>query len=82
MVRTQRYKWWKDDTGEYLFDIEKDPYEKNNLIQLSEYKQVAEGMRSRLSEFILTTQVNYSANYKGRVKRYREKLNPSFAVRG
>ncbi|MDP4711725.1 MAG: sulfatase [Saprospiraceae bacterium] len=58
-VRTPKYKYiryhgiW--DVNE-LYDIEKDPWEMNNLIRNPEYKEVASGLRTALFEWLQRTQ--------------------------
>lgn len=52
MIRTERYKYTRyiEDGGEELFDLEKDPMEKKNLVKDSGYGEVLEKMRGLLHQ--------------------------------
>lgn len=71
MVRKGAYKWFVMRGKEHLFDLEKDPFEKNNLIDSPEHEKVAVSLRERLRTFLMTDQINYSAGYKPLEERVR-----------
>ncbi len=50
--RTRRYKYarYKSDGQEFLFDLEADPYEKNNLIGIPEFRETEENMKKQMEE--------------------------------
>jgi arylsulfatase A-like enzyme len=75
MARTARYKWWVEERGESLYDMEADPYEMHNLADDPAQKPVLEQMRARMLTELRTTQVNLSEGYKSKVKRLREKAS-------
>ncbi len=72
MARNDRYKWWAQDDDEYLFDMESDPLEMNNLGHSEEHRSTSERMRRQLLTYLRTTQVNLAAGTKSKVQRLRE----------
>ena len=71
MVRKDNYKWFIFRGKEALFDLAKDPFEKNDLIQSPDFQQVATSLRDRLRTFLMTDQINYSVGYKPLDERVR-----------
>jgi arylsulfatase A-like enzyme len=63
MVRSGHFKWFVESGKEYLFDLESDPFELENLIQLKKHAARAQAMREHLRKFLMTQQVNHSAGY-------------------
>ena len=59
MVRTERYKYAVEETGEgyLLFDVEEDPTEQRNLVGHPDYAHVEREMRERLFAFQTGTQI-------------------------
>ena len=54
-VRTDRWlyaRWYKNETGPYLFDVRNDPYELNNLWDNPEYAEVQETLEARLKKWL------------------------------
>jgi len=72
MATDGRWKWWADDKGESLFDLDSDPYEMSNLAadpaHLTKLNEMREGMLLHLR----STQTNLSEGYKSKVQRMRE----------
>jgi arylsulfatase len=62
MVCTNRYKWWIDNNREYLFDLEEDPWEMNNIA--GEHVERCKQMRERLLEFYLATPFDRARDYQ------------------
>lgn len=65
-VRSSRFKYYRDympyspysktgRAGEYLFDLENDPKEINNLVDAPEYRETLEQMRKQLSDWMKRT---------------------------
>lgn len=73
MIRDARYKWWAQDDAEYLFDLEQDPLEMQNLASSAEHHETANRMRSELVNYLRNTQVNLAEGSKSKVQRLREK---------
>lgn len=71
MVRKDNFKWFVFRGKEFLFDLAKDPFEKNNLIQVPESQKTASALRDRLRTFLMTDQINYSLGYKPLEERVR-----------
>lgn len=72
MAREARYKWWVEKDSEYLFDLDADPFEHNNLAPSAEHKDTLNHMRERMLGWLRSTQVNMAEGYKSKVKRLRE----------
>ncbi len=72
MARNARYKYWADEASEYLFDLEKDPYEQQDLAAQPEHAATLNLLRRQLLEHLRSTQVNFAQGYKSKVKRLRE----------
>jgi len=72
MARDSRYKWWVDQRGEFLYDMENDPYEMHNLAGDPTQKEALEKMRARMLADLRTTQVNLAEGYQSKVKRLRD----------
>ena len=72
MVRDQRYKWWTVEDTEYLFDLDADPLEQNDLAANPEHRELADQMRKRALTFLRSTQVNLAEGSKSKVQRTRE----------
>lgn len=72
MATDGRWKWWVDEKGEYLFDLDADPFEMTTLAadpaHLTRLNQMREGMLLHLR----STQTNLSEGYKSKVQRLRE----------
>jgi arylsulfatase A-like enzyme len=58
MVRDDQYKYAMDNTGEgyMLYDVIKDPKEKNNLIGHTDFRRIEQEYRGRVLRFLLDTQ--------------------------
>jgi arylsulfatase A-like enzyme len=54
-VRTSRYSFWRylnvEDRREWLFDLEKDPRQKDNLAPDPQYSNIASQLRRRLEQY-------------------------------
>jgi len=72
MACDDRYKWWADDGKEYLFDLEADPFEMNNLAAADGHRETLSLMRGRALTFLRSTQVNLAEGGKSKVQRLRE----------
>ncbi len=61
MIRGPRYKYthYLEDNGEELYDLKKDPGEKNNLAQSPKYEKVLKEHRAMLDDYINRTQDDY-----------------------
>lgn len=72
MASDGRWKWWADEKGEFLFDLDADPYEMTNLAadptHLAKLHELRQGMLTHLR----STQTNLSEGYKPKVQRMRE----------
>lgn len=57
MIRTEHYKYTKyiEDKGEQLFDLEKDPFEQNNLAHCPESADILAQMRNLLNRHLVET---------------------------
>ncbi|RGL99133.1 MULTISPECIES: sulfatase [Hungatella] len=57
-IRTDRYvyaRWWKKEMPSLLFDIQKDPYELENLYYNQAYTDIRERMENRLQQWLRDT---------------------------
>lgn len=72
MARDHRYKYWADEQREFLFDLEKDPLELNDLAASPDHEKTLNRMRERLLNHLRSTQVNLAEGYKSKVQRLRE----------
>lgn len=72
MAREARYKWWTEDEREFLFDMEADPLEQQNLADAPEHRETLNRMRERMLTYLRSTQVNLAEGYKPKVQRLRE----------
>ncbi len=73
MVRHGAFKWFVQEGEEHLYNLEEDPYEMNNLIDRQEHQAEVARLQSRLREFLMTEQINYSAGYLPLTQRMRRK---------
>ena len=60
-TRTHKYVWNPTDVDE-LYDLEKDPGEKTNLIAEKEYAELIQKMRLRLHERLMETKDRFAGN--------------------
>jgi arylsulfatase A-like enzyme len=72
MAREARYKWWTEDEREFLFDLESDPLEQQNLADVPEHRETLNRLRERMLTYLRSTQVNLAEGYKPKVQRLRE----------
>jgi hypothetical protein len=72
MARDERFKYWADEEREYLFDLETDPLEMNDLAAKPEHRETLSLMREKLLTHLRSSQVNAAAGYKNKVQRLRE----------
>jgi arylsulfatase A-like enzyme len=72
MARGPRYKYWAEESKEFLFDIENDPLEMHDLASVPEHAATLNRMREELLVFLRSSQVNYAEGYKNKVQRMRE----------
>lgn len=72
MARDKRYKYWAEETAEFLFDLEADPLEMNNLAASPQHKDALNMMREKLLLHLRSSQVNLAEGYKNKVQRMRE----------
>jgi len=75
MVRDPRYKWFNYAGREYLYDLQEDSLEQRNLFGSPTHRDRMINLKELQRQFITTTQVNLSADYKSLVARTREKEN-------
>jgi arylsulfatase A-like enzyme len=71
MVRADEYKWFLQDGKEYLFDMEKDPFELKNLIDDAKSKPVIDNIKNYHLAFFRQTQLNISRNYIPKARRVK-----------
>ena len=50
-LRNQRYKWLNGEEGEYLFDLETDPFELTNLISNPAYQGILARLQAMRPQF-------------------------------
>ena len=67
-----RWKWWVDDKGEFLFDLDADPFEMANLAADPAHLSTLNQMRESMLLHLRSTQTNLSEGYKSKVQRLRE----------
>ncbi len=72
MARDPRYKYWADESREFLFDLEKDPFEMNDLSKDNEHQVILGEMRGKLLLHLRSTQANFAVGSKPKVQRLRE----------
>jgi arylsulfatase A-like enzyme len=72
MARDPRYKYWADESREFLFDLETDPFEMNELSKDSEHQATLGEMRGKLLLHLRSTQANFAVGSKPKVQRLRE----------
>jgi arylsulfatase A-like enzyme len=72
MATDSRFKYWTDEVGEALFDLQQDSFEMNDLAADPKHLADLNTMRHRLLEHLRFTQVNYGAGSKSKVQRLRE----------
>ena len=80
MVRDPQYKWFRRSGEEHLYDLRNDPYELNNLIDDPEHHSDASGLRARLGEFLMESQVNFADTYVSLFGRINRELNPGETI--
>ena len=71
MICDGRHKWWADDRGEALFDLDADPLEMTNLAADPDRQPLLHRMRERMLTHLRSTQVNHSEGYIPKVQRMR-----------
>jgi len=71
MARDARYKWWADETREYLFDLTDDPLEQHNLVDEPAQRETLNRLRQRMLTELRATQSNVAEGYVPKVKRMR-----------
>jgi len=71
MVRTPRYKWFTSGPSHraFLYDMENDPKETENLAALLEHKATVSAIRDQLRTFLMDTQVNFASTYRQLFRR-------------
>ncbi|MCW0220868.1 MAG: sulfatase-like hydrolase/transferase [Prosthecobacter sp.] len=71
MARDAHYKWWAEEDAEFLFDLQEDPLEMENLADKEEKREILQHMRDEMLLHLRSSQLNLSAGYKSKVKRLR-----------
>lgn len=71
MVRDSQFKYWADETKEYLFDLQADPLELQDLAADPQHQLTLGEMRGKLLLHLRSTQLNLSEGYVGKVRRLR-----------
>lgn len=72
MARDERFKYWADEDREFLFDLESDPLEMNDLSKDAGHQAILGEMRGKLLKHLRSTQVNFAQGAKPKVQRLRE----------
>ncbi len=72
MVRKGDYKWFYQEGVERLYNLKKDPYELNNLINDSAHAAKVREMKDTYHDWMMKTQINYAEGYKPMAVRARE----------
>jgi len=72
MAREARFKYWADEKGEHLFDLQDDPLEMRDIAGAPEHRETLNRMRERLLTHFRSTQVNLAEGGKPKVQRLRE----------
>jgi arylsulfatase A-like enzyme len=72
MARDVRYKYWAEESREFLFDMENDPLEMHDLAGDPEHADTLSKLRGELLVHLRSTQVNFAEGYKNKVQRMRE----------
>lgn len=72
MVTDGRYKWWVDEDEEFLFDLERDPFEMKNLAGDAAFTDQRLRMQRLMIDHLRQSQTNLSEGYKSKVQRLRE----------
>ena len=72
MVRDDRYKWLVNKNIEYLFDMEADPYEMNNLIDSPQHAGIRDSLKAQMLSHLLTDPYNHAFDSKPKRQRMLE----------
>jgi arylsulfatase A-like enzyme len=72
MARDARFKYWTDEKGECLFDLQDDPLEMHDLAGAPEHRETLHRMRAQLLAQLCSTQVNLADGARSKVQRLRE----------
>ncbi|OYW29260.1 MAG: hypothetical protein B7Z47_05000, partial [Chthoniobacter sp. 12-60-6] len=72
MATDGRWKWWVEEKGEFLFDLDSDAYEMSNLAADPAHLTRLNQMRGGMLLHLRSTQTNLSEGYKSKVQRLRE----------
>lgn len=71
-VRDKRYKWFVNKNTEYLFDMEADPYEMNNLIDSEQHVDIRNTLKAQMLSHLLTDPYNHAFDSKPKRQRMLE----------
>ena len=72
MATDGHWKWWVDEKGEFLFDLDTDPFEMTNLAADPTHLATLNQMRESMLLQLRSSQTNLSEGYKSKVQRLRE----------